>query len=80
MTLASNKVQVGSKVSFAGYISNWKTQYPDPKKVEAVTHFPLPTKQREVHLERVLATSLCRRRMKISLKQEPRQRTEDQER
>ena len=40
MTLASNKVQVGTKVSFA--------QYPDPKKVEAVTKFPLPTTQKEL--------------------------------
>ena len=48
MTLASNKVQVGSRVSFAGYIINGTTQYPDPKKVEAVTKFPLPTTQKEL--------------------------------
>ena len=34
MTLASNKVHVGSRVSFAGYIIDCNTQYPDPKKVE----------------------------------------------
>ena len=48
MTLASNKVQVGSRVSFAGYIIDGATQYPDPKKVEAVTQFPLPTTQKEL--------------------------------
>ena len=48
MTLASNKVQVGSRVSFAGYIIDGTTQYPDPKKVEAVTKFPLPTTQKEL--------------------------------
>ena len=40
MTLASNKVQVGKKVSFAGYMINGSTQYVDPKMVEAVTKFP----------------------------------------
>ena len=48
MTLASNKVQVGRMVPFAGYIINGSTQYADPKKVEAVTKFPLPTCQREL--------------------------------
>ena len=48
MTLASNKVQVGSKVSLAGYIIVGNTQYPDTKKVEAFTQFPLPTTQREL--------------------------------
>ena len=40
MTLASNKVQVGSTVSFAGFIIDGTTQYPDPKKVETVTRWP----------------------------------------
>ena len=48
MTLASNKVQVGSRVSFAGYIIDGTTQYSNPKKVEAVTRFPLPTTQKEL--------------------------------
>ena len=48
MTLAINKVQVGSRVNFAGYIIDGTTQYPDPKKVEAVTKFPLPTTQKEL--------------------------------
>ena len=48
MTLASNKVQVGTKVSFAGYIIEGNTKYPNPKKVEAVTKFPLPTTQKEL--------------------------------
>ena len=48
MTLESNKVQVSSKVSFAGYIINGNNQYPDPKKVKAGTQFPLPTTQREL--------------------------------
>ena len=46
--MARNKVQVGSRVSFAGYIIYGTTQYPDPKKVEAVTQFPLPTTQKEL--------------------------------
>ena len=48
MTLASNKVQVGSRVNFAGYVIDGTTQYPNPKKVEAVTQFPLPTMQKEL--------------------------------
>ena len=48
MILASNKVQVGSRVSFAGYIIDGTTQYHNPKKVEAVTKFPLPTTQKEL--------------------------------
>ena len=47
MTLASNKVQVWSRVSLAGYIIDGTTQYPYPKKVEAVTRFPLPSTQKE---------------------------------
>ena len=48
MTLVSNKVQVGTKVSFAGYVINGNTQYPDPEKLEAVTKFPLPTTRKEL--------------------------------
>ena len=48
MTLASNKVQVGSRVSFAGYIIDGNTKYLDPKKVEAVTKFPMPATQKEL--------------------------------
>ena len=48
MTLASNKVQVGSRVNFAGYVIDGTSQYPNPKKVEAVTQFPLPTTQKEL--------------------------------
>ena len=48
MTLASNKVQVGSRVNFAGYVIDGTSQYPNPKKVEAVTLFPLPTTQKEL--------------------------------
>ena len=48
MTLTSNNVQVGSRVSFAGYVIKGTTQYPDPKKVEAVTKFPLSTTQKEL--------------------------------
>ena len=32
MSLASNKVQVGSRVNFAGYIIEGTTQYPDPRR------------------------------------------------
>ena len=46
--VASNKVQVGSRVSFASYIIYGTTQYPYPKKEEAVTKFPLPTTQKEL--------------------------------
>ena len=48
MTLASNKVQVGTKVHFAGYFMEGNTKYPNPKKLEAVTKFPLPTTQKEL--------------------------------
>ena len=50
MTLTRNKVQVGSRASFAGYIIDCTTQYPDPKKVEAVrgVRFPLPSNQKEL--------------------------------
>ena len=48
MTLASNKVQVGSRVSFASYFIKGTTQYPSPKKVEAMTKFPLPIIQKEL--------------------------------
>ena len=40
MTLAINKVKVGKKVSFAGYIINGTRVYADPKKVEVITNFP----------------------------------------
>ena len=50
MTLASNKVQVGSRVIFAGYIIDGTTQYPNPKKMEAVTKFPLPSTQKELRV------------------------------
>ena len=48
MTLASKRVQVGTKVSFAGYIIDGNTQYPNPKEVKAITKFPLPTTQKEL--------------------------------
>ena len=48
MTLASHKVQVETKVSFAGYVIDGNTQYPNPKNLEAVTKFPLPTTQKEL--------------------------------
>ena len=48
MTLASNKVLVGEKVAFAGYIIDGSTVYADPKKVEAITMFPLPTCLKEL--------------------------------
>ena len=48
MTLASNKVQVGKKVSFAGYVIDGRMQFADPKKVEVVTNFPRPTCQWEL--------------------------------
>ena len=57
MTLASNKVKVVRKVSFAGYIIDGTTQYPDPKKVEAVTKFSLPTAQKDLREGWVCATS-----------------------
>ena len=48
LTLASNKVQVGSRVSFLGYMIDANTQNPNPKKVKVVTRFPLPTPQKEL--------------------------------
>ena len=48
ITLASNKVQVGSRVRFAVYIIDGTTQCPDPKKMEAVTGFSMPATQKEL--------------------------------
>ena len=45
MALASNNVQVGSRVNFAGYIIDSTTHYPDPKN--ALKQFPIPTIQKE---------------------------------
>ena len=39
---------MGSRVSFTGYVIKGTTQYPEHKKVEAVTKFPLPTTQKEL--------------------------------
>ena len=48
MTLSSNKVQVGEKVTFAGYVLDGATVYADPAKVEAITRYPEPTKLKEL--------------------------------
>ena len=40
MTLGSNTVQVGEKVSFYGYVINGTTVCADLKKVEVITKFP----------------------------------------
>ena len=48
MTTASNKVQVGSRFNFAGYIIDGNSQNPNPKMVEVVTQFPLLTTQKEL--------------------------------
>ena len=56
-TLASNKVQVGKKVSFAGYVIEGSTQYADPQKVEAITKFPILICQRELRAGWVYATN-----------------------
>ena len=45
MTLSSNKVQVGPRVTFAGYVGEGAT-VADPAKVEAITRYPEPTKLR----------------------------------
>ena len=42
MTLASKKVHCWEEVSFAGYREKGFTVYADPKKVEAITLYPLP--------------------------------------
>ena len=39
---------MGTRVSFAGYIIEGTTEYPNPKKVEAVTKFPMPTTEKEL--------------------------------
>ena len=48
MTLSSNKIQVGPRVTFAGYVVERTTVYADPAKVEAITWFPEPTKLKEL--------------------------------
>ena len=48
MTLSSNKVQVGKKVTFTGYVIDGATVYADPAKVEAITRYPEPTKLKEL--------------------------------
>ena len=42
MALASNKVHMGKKVAFGGYIIDGTMVHADPKKVLALTKFPLP--------------------------------------
>ena len=37
MTLSSNKVQIGRRVTFAGYVVEGATVYVDPAKVAAIT-------------------------------------------
>ena len=48
MTLSSNKVQVGKRVTFAGYVIDGATVYADRAKVEAITRYPEPTKLKEL--------------------------------
>ena len=48
MTLSSNKVQVGERVTFAGYVVDGATVYADPAKVEAISRYPEPTKLKEL--------------------------------
>ena len=48
ITIASNKLQVGEKLSFAGYIIDGQTQYADPKKMKAITKYPLPNNLTEL--------------------------------
>ena len=48
MTLSSNKVQVGKRVTFAGYVIDEATVYADRAKVEAITRYPEPTKLKEL--------------------------------
>ena len=48
MTLSSNKVQVGRRVTFAGYVVEGATVYADPAKVAAITKYPEPTKLKEL--------------------------------
>ena len=42
ITLADDKVQAGTEVSFGGYIVNGYETKPDPKKIEAIKDFPEP--------------------------------------
>ena len=48
MTLSSNKVQEGPRVTFLGYMVEGATIYANPAKVEAITKYPEPTKLREL--------------------------------
>ena len=42
ITLADDKVQAGTEVSFGGYVVNGHETKPDPKKIEAIKDFPEP--------------------------------------
>ena len=41
-------MQVGEKVTFAGYVLDGATVYTDPGKVEAISRYPEPTKLKEL--------------------------------
>ena len=48
ITLSSNKVQCGSRVTFAGYVVEGTTVFADPRKVKVITKFPEPTNMKEL--------------------------------
>ena len=43
ITISLRKLQIGSRVKFAGYVISEKGVYPDPEKIAALTEFPAPT-------------------------------------
>ena len=55
--LASNKIQVGKKVSFAGYIMDGSAQYRDPMKVDGSHQDPQAQEHKGVESEWACATS-----------------------
>jgi hypothetical protein len=43
LTLAKSKLAIGQKIGFAGYVVSAKGVKPDPKKLEGISNFPVPT-------------------------------------
>ena len=58
ITLNRKKYQLGSEVEFAGMIISKDGIKPDPKKIEALTRFPIPTSLTDLRAFVGLATQL----------------------
>ena len=56
--MSSKKIQIGRKLSFAGYVVSPDGVHADPEKTEAVSNFPTPTSVRDVRSFLGLANQL----------------------